>query len=923
MDDQLHLHVHGVPATGGGETRLVSPDLPPPTVAALEASLYYGSPEDPAVSPPFAWSVIPLDAETAVLTRAWRPASELERAGTLIAHSVTFPRAADVLATGQVLDLADDLDLFPDPPLRAPQEPLARPLPPAHNRLTEVFGSLLRAVRGDRTVLGEDGGPLRAVVFALPSSMFREDLENLRTILGLLAAVPRRQRTALSFASYQDSPSPRPLKVLAVPEDHRCVPRLVRSNGYVVFPHPAPQVKLLHPRILEYGGLTADLLLSGRFEEVQALSATFDLHGSAPADHAQRAVEGHADLLRLAKTASVSGVVTWLDNNPLPEDAEKRRILVDAVARTLDAEAKHGRHGAGAQLLRTLGVRWTDPDWVSGLSDHLRAPFAAFVVSWYETGGWAPIVALFGRLTSGDVWIRELFTEAVAEAVAERIEKPGPDDETMLATLEAQFDALERAVPPVRYLRWRIRYVGDEDGRVRAWLLRFLRHPRALETILSLLRSFDSPHHPVLGQLLQTILAPLAATPPDVVRELVGDLVEHFGRTKGGLVLLGRALASLAAAGAEGLVVDLTVAHLLPLAGLDARHDALHRRLLTVVANAVPGERWRTATNAAIAAASPDRRDRLRNLRRLWVALLDAPGGHGSRTIADVLGTIHASVPEIAADPEPHGAIARVGGPEASAALAIDDLLLLSARAADEDVRRFLGGLFAILDRVFPTERWHWQFALVRAARNPMRPVGDRATSLWWFWSAGRDAGFPDLARHAARTLLLDNLLSSLGESRFELLCRLLPSETGFTREQLLFAAVEGALLRWTEPTGEARGTAAAGATIPVALFRHFTPQADSLSREAYGRVVRRFVETCLVLRDGTTDDMRTLIDRVYVPRHWEVLAAAIRESVDRSPRLRGHLAALRRTTLGRRLPPQLLGALDDSLSSGRGPVLE
>lgn len=925
MDGQLlHLHVLGVSAPDGAPEgmRVVSPALPPQRVAALEASIYYGGPEDLSLAPPVAWSTQPLDAESAVFTRALRLPGGEARSGRLVAHSVVFPRGADLLASGQLLDLADDADLFPDPPDRAPEGPLERPAPTAHRRLTDAFGSLLRLVRGDRSVLaevlaattslGEEGGPLRAVVLALPGAAFRDDRELLRLLVGLMAAVPRRQRAALSFASYQDSPSPRPLRVLAVPEDHRCVPRLVRSNGYVVFPNPAPHVRLLHPRILQYGVLAAELLTGGRFEEVQALAATFDLHGTARPEQAQRQVEEHADLLRLAKNPSVAGIVAWLDANPLPEDPERRRLLLDSVARSLAQEAQAGRHGAAAQLLRTIGQRWRDPDWTAGLGEQLRGALTAFVSSWYATSGWAPVVALSGRVTGGDPWLRELLAEATAEAIAECLPAPGPDDEAIIATVETQFDALERALPPVRYVRWRIRSIGDEDGRVRGWLLRALQHPRAQELLLSLLRSFDSPRHAALGQVLQTVLVPLAAQQPTLARDVVAELVEHFGPQDGGLVILARALEALSAAGAEALVVDLAVAHLLPIGEPDPAHLALHRRLLDLCAQTVGPEQWRTVTEAAIVDFGVARRDTLANLRRLWAAMLASPGRRGSTAVADTLRAIHASLPELAVDPEPYAALARAGGPEAAAALAVDDTLLLTGRGGEEVVRRFLSALFGVFDRLYPGERWLWQRALAAAARDRARPAADRATALWWLWSAGREAGVPDLARHAARTLLLDNLLAYLGDSRFELLCRLLPSETGITREQLLVAAVEGALLAWTTQPQ---------ASVPVALFRHFTPQADSLSREAYGRLVRRFGEACLILREATVDDLRTVIDRVYVPRHWEVLADVVRSLVDRCPRLRGQLGALRRTTLGRRLPPQLLGAFDSSLGGGRGPV--
>lgn len=923
MDGQLHLHVLGVSAPDGAPegVRVASPALPPLRLAALEASIYYGVPEDSGLRPPIAWSVQPLDADTAVLTRALRLPGDEARPGRLIAHSVAFPRAAELLATGQILDLAEDDGIFPEPPDRTPAEPLVRPTPPPHSRLADAFGSLLRLLRGDRAVLaeliaattslGEEGGTLRAVVFALPGAVFREDRELLRLFTGLVATVPRRQRAALAFATYQDSPSPRPLKVLAVPDDHRCVPRLVRSSGYVVFPYAAPHVRLLHPRIVQYGVLAADLLVGGRFEEVQALAATYDLHGNAPPEQAQRQVEEHADLLRLAKTPSVAGIVAWLDGNPLPEDPERRRLLLDAVTRALGQEAQQARHGAGAQLLRTLGQRWRDPDWTAGLGDQLRSALTAFVTSWYAHAGWAPVVALSGRVTGGDAWLRELLAEATAEAVAECLPAPGPDDEAILATVEGQFDTLDRTLPPIRYMRWRIRTIGDDDGRVRGWLLRTLHHPRASDLLLGLLRSFDSPRHAALAQILQTVLVPLAARQPGLARDIVADLVEHFGPDAGGLVVLARALEALVGAGAEPLVVDLAVAHLLSVGQPAPDHVALHRRLIELCAGSVSPDRWRVVTQTAIVDFGGTRRDVLANLRRLWAAMVRPPGRSGTAAVAEILRAIHAAQPELAAVPEPYAALARAGGPEAAAALAIDDTLLLTGRGGDEVVRHFLTALFATLDRLFPGEAWRWQRALATSARDRARPASDRATALWWLWSAGREAGFPTLARHAARLLLLDNLLAALGDSRFELLCRLLPSETGLTREQLLVAAVEGALLTWTTQPQ---------VSVPVALFRHFTPQADSLSREAYGRLVRRYGEACLVLRDGSVDDLRTVLDRVYVPRHWEVLADVVRSLVDRCPRLRGQLGALRRTTLGRRLPPQLLGAFDPSLGGGRGP---
>jgi hypothetical protein len=923
VEAQLHLHMLGVPGPDGAPegARIVSPGLTPEQVSALEASVYYGGPEDPSLPPPVAWSLQPLDAESAVLTRAQRVAAPELHTVRLVAHSVVFPRAAELGASGQLLELAADDSIFPEPPDRPPADPLSRPTPPAHSRLTEGFGTLLRLVRGERgplaellaatTSLGEEGGPLRAVVFALPGPAFRDDRELLRLLVGLLAAVPRRQRAGLGFATYQDSPSPRPLRVLAVPEAHRCVPRLVRSNGYVVFPHPAPHVRLLHPRILEYGLLAAELLTAGRFEEAQALAATFDLHGSAPTEHTQRQVTEHADLLRLARTPSVAGIVSWLDANPLPEDPERRRLLLEAVSRALTQESQQGRHGGGAQLLRTLGLRWTDPDWTAGLGDELGTALTAFVASWYASGGWAPVVALFGRVTAGDPWLRELLSIATAEAVAECLPAPGPDDEAILATIDAQFDALDRALPPARYLRWRIRTVGDEDGRVRAWLLRALRHPRAHDLLLALLRGFDSPRHAALALLLPAVVVPLAAHQPGLARDLVSELIEHYGPQTGGLVVLARAIEALLAVGAEALVVELAQVHLLPLGPTDETELALHRRLLESCGRGVAPERWDTVTAAALADAGPARGAILANLRRLWVAQLATPGRRGSAAVAATLRAIHEGLPGLAVDAGPYVAITLAGGPESAAGPAIDDLLLLSNRGGGDDrVRRFLGGLFGLFERLLPGERWRWQRALTAAARDRRRPASERATALWWLWSVGREAGLSDLARHAARTLLLENLLAALGESRFELLCRLLPSETGITREQLVVAAVEGALLTWTGQKTD---------SIPAGMFRHFTPQADSLARETYRRLVERFGEACLVLRESSVEDLRTLLDRVYVPRHWEVLVEVVRSLVARCPRLRGQLGALRRTTLGRRLPPQLLGAFESSLGQGSG----
>lgn len=502
MEPRIHLHVLS-PATpdGASERLVVSAELEDERVRALEAALSYGLPEDPGMEPPVAWSLVRLDAEAVALVRAVRlPPAEPGASGRLTATSAVVPLAADLVGTGQILDFMEDRTLFPA--ARAlPSAAATQPLPPARLRLTDAFGALLRLARGERaaiaalvaaaTTIGEGGSPLRGIVVALPAAAFREDQEIVRALVGIAAAVPRRQRLALTFASYQDSPSTRPLSILAVPETHRCIARLQRSPGYFVFPGPPPATTHLAPRSADYATLAAGLLLAGRFEEVQALSATFDLHGVTSPESAQREIAEHAELLRVFQRPTAAAVLAWLDANPLPSDAERKRLLLDALARAIALEAEEGHHTAAAQLLRTLGVRWDDPAWTAGVGEHLRPAVTGFFRSWYTAAGWAPTTTLFGRLSGAGVWLRELLVVALADAIAEMVGVPGADEAAVLAILDAQFAALERAVPPVGYLQWRVRVVPEGDAQLGSLLGRMMAGPRPHEAIAAFLTTFE------------------------------------------------------------------------------------------------------------------------------------------------------------------------------------------------------------------------------------------------------------------------------------------------------------------------------------------------------------------------------------------------------------------------------------------------
>ena len=938
MEARLLLHAYGpTPDSPPGVSQRLyaSPELPDEVIESLETHLHYGSPENPDLSPPVAWSVVPVGGDAVALTRSWRAPSVEGAPCALQARSVVIPSSLDPTGSGEVAAFARNRELFPDigePSSVPPALDLA--VPPAAGRSELVFAALLRAIRGDRAALtgliaaaadvADGTGPLRAIVFALAAPAFRDEHGIFETLVGLCAAVPRAQRGRLGLCSYQDSPAPRLLALLAIPSDHRCIDRLGRSSGYVVHPGATPANHLLQTRSLEYARIATELLMAGRFEEVQALSATFELRGSTAVGEARPDLEQHADLLRLAQSPDVSAVLEWIDAHELPESGEKRGLLYDVIARALGRAGREERHGAGVRILRTLGVRWAALESGEELSDALRGPLVAFVRSWHQLEGWAPVAAVFGRLAGGGGWLRELMSAAVAEAVAETVDVVAPPDEAVVAVLEAQYDALERAVPPNRYLRWRVHRLGDDDGRVRAYVLRLLALPRGMDELLALLSGFESPRHEVFGRLLETALSPLAKEMPTLARNLVGELVAHFGPDGDGLALLRRAVHVLLAAEADELVVGLVATHVLQQEGLAPAARRRQRELIRLAARFVRPALWEEETQRALggwhAESSPAENDEesarrrramrvlLANLRVLWCEALDRDGGPSTRRVARIFDAIHAAVPALAEDPAPHAALARAGGARAGAALAIDDTLLLAERGTEEEVRRFLVGVFCALDRLFPEEPWSWQRALVSAALAEARPAEDQATALWWLWSAAGSADWTELARHAAHTIVLGSLLTTLDEGRFERLCRVLPSETGLSRERLVLAAVEGSLYTWTRrPEG----------TVNPGLFRHFSPQADALSAAAYRKAVERYGETCLLRPGGTAEDLRTVLDRVYVPRHWEVLAAVMKSLASRNPRLRAQLTSLRRTTLGRRLPPQLLGAFDQPFGDG------
>ncbi len=955
MESLIHLHIFGPDASGGSprSVRLsLSPSIPVGTADELEARLHYGLPEQSNAAPPPSWTRLKLSGQWSALARAFRPTHEDGRGSPLVAVSALFHDSLGLCEQGQLVELSEDRRVFPpalDRVAPAADDELQLPPPARRNRTSAAFTALLElaAVAPGTTpqliagVLSVALGTtsLRGIVLALPPSVFTDSGLLLRGFSGLLASAPADLRGRIEFTTYQDSPAPRPLTVMAIPDNHRCIPRLIRSGGFGVLPHQQLSASLLAPHAVEYANQQFELLNSGAFEEAQALAATFKLIPGESSLPEKRGVALHADLLRLAERPAAKVLVNWLADKNLDEllklqesresdlrahEISIRRLLFEVVGKSMQFEAARDQHNSLGPLLSALGERWPDPADARPHLPLLKSPLLNFLRSWRETAGWAPMTSLLEEIDEYPNWLRELLVTALAETVALGHDPAARDETELLGRLEAQYGTLPRAVPPPRYLSWWIHEKGLGDGRVKAHVARMASSAQGQEALFRLLASFDSPEDSHFIALLRHALPLLIDRSPGVVVALMGDLLQRFERDERALTILEHVFSLFSRvehANDEGqgavdqgshsrtALAEIVVGLLLPI--VPGGPEAIrHTTLLKRAADLLPTSCWATITDTTIRAAAdsedPEVTVKLRNLRRLWSASLC--GGHRPSFPSALaqLSQLHAARPSLALDPSPHQDIIAAGGLFWSATLAVDDTLLLLRALGDDYTKRHWIALFALYERLGET-MIDLERALLAAVRAPRRPAAEQALVLWWLWFAAHEFGWTKFATHTARLLIWDNLLPSLSDEHFERLCRLLPTETGFSRARLVAAAVEGALL--SHVTRLQAGMDPAEPTSD--LFRHFSRHADQLSPEVYGRLVTRYWESCFERGQFTTESLRLFIDQVFVPRHWEVLAARFKDFCTRRPGLRYQLHGLRRTTLGRRLPRQLLGEFD------------
>ncbi len=907
----LLTHVWGAPESGGGGPRCIcaSPALDPADGDTLDSQVYYAPPEDRLTPPPTSWALQRVAPSRVALSRT----VPLPRAGGLLApfsRSLVF--GADVVThePARLLDLAALGEAFPtpEPGACAAAPPVAWPA--AGARVTEILSAIVQFTRGERPALLallhallralEQGSALRYVVFALPPEFFVRDGDLLRLFVACLLLTPRALRPSLAFATYQDAPTPRPLPLLGIPAGHRCIPRLVRSPGYFVYPdQAAAPSEAAGPVLHAYASAIADYLLAGRFEEAAAYADTSQVQGPAAGQDSRAEAERLAELRRLAGEPQPDDLLAWMDRYALPASSEDRSLAVSALVGAISLQVEH-RHYAGVQrLLRTAAARWPELHWDDAELGPLETPLVRLVDAWQTEHSWDAVCGFFGRLT-GSGWARALVTRALADVLAQRDEAPqsGRIDQA-LAQVELQLDAQGDVRPPQSFLRWLARHAGLDDPRLARYLERALGAREPGRWLQRLFLALGTPADPGYRRLLRGVLVPLSRANPEAASQLLGELFARFDlRAPESRALLFESLDELARAGHGDLLLALLDRALL--AAGPAASGSLSLDELAPLALAVDRQSWERYETSVLSAEPIDAR-RGFVLRAAWLVRYRRGLDGACALLLARLERLHRACPElVSADLQPHATLLDLAGPVASVTLLLAEQRILEDTQDDRTVERHLASCLAFAAGLPAVDAWQWEAALLKQL-VALPVAADRARGLWRLWSVAGSVGLHALQRAAFRQMLYAGLLADLDEAALEALCRLLPSGMSLSRPRIVAAAVEGALFRWSQ-----------GAASPDDVYRIIRAQADALQAADYAELVTRAFLALFGASEALADPaLRAFLDGVYAPRHATALEGALQALLAQRWGLADALARVRRAGGFQRFSAALLAFVE------------